>query len=63
MVRAWNDTNREKPLIPLILMGHKFKDIKDLATQENAPIFYTPHDAAYTIKLLIERKELAKQKF
>ena len=60
MVRAWNDTNRKKPLIPLVLMGQNFKDIKDLATKENAPIFYTPHDAAYTIKLLIERKAITK---
>jgi acetyl-CoA synthetase (ADP-forming) len=63
MIRAWNHTGRKKPLIPLVLMGHHFKEIKDLATRENAPIFYTPHDAAYTIKLLIERKGIAKQKF
>lgn len=61
MLRAWNDTNRRKPLIPLILMGHKFKEIKDLAIQENAPIFYTPHEAAYAIKLLIERKKVLKR--
>jgi acetate---CoA ligase (ADP-forming) subunit alpha len=63
MINAWNDTSRKKPLIPLILMGHNFKKIKALAIQENAPIFYTPHEAAYTIKLLIERKMKAKQKF
>ena len=62
MIRAWNETNREKPLIPLILMGHKFEDIKELATRENAPIYYTPHEAAYTIKLLIERKQILKRK-
>ena len=62
MIRAWNDTSRKKTLIPLILMGHNFKEINDLAVKENAPIFYTPHDAAYTIKLLIERKGIAKQK-
>lgn len=61
MLRAWNDTNREKPLIPLILMGQKFKDIKNLANQENAPIFYTPHEAAYTIKLLIESTKNQKK--
>jgi acetyl-CoA synthetase (ADP-forming) len=62
MIRAWNETNREKPLIPLILMGHKFEDIKDLATRENAPIFYTPHEAAYTIRLLIERNQILRRK-
>jgi acetyl-CoA synthetase (ADP-forming) len=62
MIRAWNETNREKPLIPLILMGYKFEDIKELAARENAPIFYTPHEAAYTIKLLIERTQILKRK-
>lgn len=61
MVRAWNDTHRKKPLIPLIFMGNKFKEIKELASQEEAPIYYTPHEAAYAIKLLVERKKILKR--
>ncbi|TFG24880.1 MAG: acetyl-CoA synthetase [Promethearchaeota archaeon] len=63
MIRAWNDTHRKKPLIPLIFMGKKFNEIKELAIQEKAPIYYNPQEAAYAIKLLVERKKTLKRLF
>jgi len=56
MIKAWNDTNRKKPLIPLIFFGKSFKNLKKLSIKEKAPIFYTPDEAAYAVKILIERK-------
>ncbi|MHA2038014.1 MAG: acetate--CoA ligase family protein [Promethearchaeota archaeon] len=58
IIRAWNDTGRKKPLIPLFLFGEGFKDIRAHSRQEKATIFYTPHDAAFAIKILIERMRL-----
>ncbi|MFX1454027.1 MAG: CoA-binding protein [Promethearchaeota archaeon] len=60
MIRAWNDTNRKKPLIPLIMFGEDFKDLREFSKSERTTIFFTPHDAAYAIKLLIERMKLLK---
>jgi acyl-CoA synthetase (NDP forming) len=60
MIRAWNDTNRKKPLIPLIMFGEDFKDLREFSKTERATIFFTPHDAAYVISLLIERMRLLK---
>jgi len=32
-----------------------FEDLKKFAKKEKAPIFYTPNEAAYAIKILVER--------
>ncbi|MFW9822198.1 MAG: acetate--CoA ligase family protein [Candidatus Thorarchaeota archaeon] len=58
MIRAWNDTNRKKPMIPLIMFGEDFKDLRKFSKTERATIFFTPHDAAYAVSLLIERMRL-----
>ncbi|MFX1279695.1 MAG: acetate--CoA ligase family protein [Promethearchaeota archaeon] len=55
IIRAWNDTGRKKPLIPLILFSEEFKSLREHSRQEKTTIFFTPHDAAYAISLLIER--------
>lgn len=55
IIQAWNDTGRRKPLIPLIMFGDQFKDLRVHSKKEKSTIFFTPHDAAYAIKLLIER--------
>ena len=57
LVRAWNDTGRKKPLIPLFLFSEGFAELKELAKKEKVPIFYTPHQAAYAINILIKRKK------
>jgi acyl-CoA synthetase (NDP forming) len=55
MVRAWDETGRVKPLIPLIVFGDGYKEISDYAHQSKTPFFSTPYDAAYAVKLLIDR--------
>ncbi len=56
IINAWNDTGRKKPLIPLIFFGDNFESIRQLAHKQDAPIFYTPDEAAYAVKILVERK-------
>ena len=55
IIRAWNDTKRKKPLIPLIFFGENFDRLNQFAKKERAPIFYTPDEAAYAVKILINR--------
>ncbi|TFF86834.1 MAG: hypothetical protein EU517_00005, partial [Promethearchaeota archaeon] len=63
IIRAWNDTGREKPLIPLVFFGDYFENLNTLAKKGKAPIYYTPNEAAYATKILIERaKSLSKNK-
>ena len=62
LIRAWNETGRKKPLIPLFLFSEGFKDLKELAKKEKVPIFFTPHEAAYAINLLINRKKFLNHK-
>ncbi|MBY9014058.1 MAG: CoA-binding protein [Candidatus Lokiarchaeota archaeon] len=58
MIRAWNETGRLKPLVPLVFFGENFIDLKELAKKEEAPVFYTPTEAAYAIKVLLDRMKL-----
>ena len=58
IIHAWNDTGREKPLIPLIMFCEEFKNIREHSRKEKATIFFTPHDAAFAIKLLSDRMKL-----
>jgi acetyl-CoA synthetase (ADP-forming) len=58
MTRAWNETGRLKPMVPLIFFGEDFNDLKELAKNERAPVFYTPTEAAYAIKVLLDRLKL-----
>jgi len=60
MIRAWNDTGRLKPLVPLVFFGENFIDLKEIAEKEEAPVFYTPTDAAYAIKVILDRMKLKK---
>ena len=58
IIRAWNDTKRKKPLIPLIFFGENFDTLNKMAKKENSPIFFTPDEAAYAIKILVKRAEI-----
>lgn len=58
IIRAWNDTGREKPVIPLIIFSEGFQNLKDLAKKEKTTIYYTPHEAAFAIKILIDRMKI-----
>ena len=58
MIRAWNETKRLKPMVPLVFFGENFNELKELAKKEKAPVFYTPTEAAYAIKVLLDRRKL-----
>jgi acyl-CoA synthetase (NDP forming) len=58
MIRAWNETKRLKPMVPLVFFGENFNELKELAKKEKAPVFYTPTEAAYAIRVLIDRMKL-----
>lgn len=58
MIRAWNETGRKKPLIPLLVFGSGYEKVKEVATRECVPIFSTPHEAAYATKVLIQRMKV-----
>jgi acetyl-CoA synthetase (ADP-forming) len=62
MIRAWNDTNRKKPIIPLIFFGESFKELINFAKKENSPLFYTPQEAAFAVKILVERHRIINKK-
>ncbi len=63
MIKAWNDTGRKKPIIPLTLGGERFDNVRDYATKQEAPVFYTPHQAALVCKVLIDRKNVLKKRY
>jgi acyl-CoA synthetase (NDP forming) len=55
MIRAWNETGRKKPLIPLLFFGSGYETLVSFAQKEGVAFFSTPHEAAYATKLLIDR--------
>ena len=55
IIRAWNDTGRKKPIIPLLVFGNGYKTITSFAKQEHVPYFSSPSEAAYAVKILIQR--------
>lgn len=55
IIRAWNETKRIKPIIPLIFFSQSFEALISYAKEENAPIFFTPHEVAFSAKIIIER--------
>ena len=61
IIRAWNETGRKKPVIPLMVFGQNFTTLKNYANSENATVFYTPFEAAYAVKLLVDRMKYLRQ--
>ncbi|TFF87734.1 MAG: acetyl-CoA synthetase, partial [Promethearchaeota archaeon] len=55
MIRAWDESHRKKPLIPLMLFSEGFDDLIIYANENNAPIFFTPFEAAYAANVLVRR--------
>ncbi len=55
MIRAWDESHRKKPLIPLMLFSEGFDELTNFADENKTPIFYTPYEAAYAAKVLIQR--------
>ena len=58
IIRAWNETGRKKPLIPLLMFSEEFKSVRELAIREKTTVFFTPHEASFAIKVLINRMNL-----
>jgi acetyl-CoA synthetase (ADP-forming) len=54
VLQAWNESNRVKPVIPMFLFSENFKNLRNFAILEKAPIFFSPNEAAYAIKLIVE---------
>jgi len=40
------------------MFGEEFKSLRDHSRREKATIFFAPHDAAFAIKLLIDRMKI-----
>ena len=57
VIRAWNDTGRKKPIIPIFMSGELVIKSKEIAEKELAPLFLSPRQAAFAVKALIERKQ------
>lgn len=55
MIRAWDETGRKKPMIPLLVFGRGYEEVVKVAKEMNVPIFSTPDEAAYATRLLIDR--------
>ena len=55
VIRAWNDTGRKKPILPIFMSGKLMESVKKIAAEENAPIFMSPKEAAFAAKVLIDR--------
>jgi len=55
MIRAWDESHRKKPLIPLMLFSEGFDELINFTDENKTPIFYTPYEAAYAAKVLIQR--------
>ncbi|MCP4763357.1 MAG: hypothetical protein GY870_16405, partial [archaeon] len=62
IIRAWNETGRKKPIIPLMVFADIFDNLKNIIKSEQIPIFYTPHEAAFATKILIDRMKFLKKK-
>ncbi|MHA1721429.1 MAG: hypothetical protein ACTSXK_18095, partial [Promethearchaeota archaeon] len=62
MIRAWDETGRKKPLIPLLVFGSGYDGVTELSKKENVAFFSTPHDAAYATKILIDRMHFLQRK-
>ncbi|TFG09803.1 acetyl-CoA synthetase [Candidatus Heimdallarchaeota archaeon] len=57
VIKAWNETGRKKPIIPIFMSGELVNKSKEIAEKEKAPIFLSPREAAFAVKVLIERKK------
>ena len=39
VIQAWNETKRNKPIIPMFLFSENFKDLREIAYKEKAPVY------------------------
>ncbi len=57
VLKAWNETGRKKPILPIFMSGVLVEHIKGIAEKEKAPIFLSPKEAAFAAKVLIDRSQ------
>ncbi|MBY9001246.1 MAG: CoA-binding protein [Candidatus Heimdallarchaeota archaeon] len=55
VIKAWNETGRKKPIFPIFMSGSLLDTIKEFAEKEKTPIFLSPKEAAFAVKVLYER--------
>ncbi|NPD88994.1 MAG: acetyl-CoA synthetase [Asgard group archaeon] len=61
VIKAWNETGRKKPILPIFMSGSLLKHVKGIAEDEKVPIFISPKEAAFAAKVLLDRaKKLQK---
>jgi acyl-CoA synthetase (NDP forming) len=58
VIQAWNETGRKKPIIPMFLFSENFEQLREYANKEQTPIFFTPKEAAFAIKILIDQMKM-----
>ncbi|MHA1931408.1 MAG: CoA-binding protein [Promethearchaeota archaeon] len=58
IIKAWNETGRKKPVIPLLMFSEGFRSLRELSLREKTTIFFTPHEASFAIRVLIDRMNL-----
>lgn len=61
IIRAWDETGRVKPIIPLMVFSEGFNEIKELQKKTNVPVFFNPRETALAAKLLVERMNFLKR--
>ncbi|UYP48729.1 Acetate--CoA ligase [ADP-forming] II subunit alpha [Candidatus Lokiarchaeum ossiferum] len=61
IVRAWDETHRVKPVIPLMVFSEGFQEIKDLQKKSHIPVFFNPRETALAAKFLVERMNFLKR--
>ncbi|MHA1687213.1 MAG: acetate--CoA ligase family protein [Candidatus Heimdallarchaeaceae archaeon] len=61
VIKAWNETGRKKPIIPLFMSGFLLDEVKKVAQEEKAPVFTSPKEAAFATRVLIDRAKIEKK--
>lgn len=61
VLNAWDETGRQKPVIPIMINAENFSEISNLSHEGKMPIYYSPKAAAYATSLLIKRKNYLKK--
>jgi acyl-CoA synthetase (NDP forming) len=62
VINAWNETGRQKTLIPLFIYAQGYPEMVRLAKEQNIPYFTTPNEAAFATKSLIDYSNFLKAK-
>ncbi len=61
VIKAWNESGRKKPILPIFLSGNLLEPTKKIAEKEKAPLFLSPREAAFAAKVLVDRMMLIQK--